>query len=122
MDDFEDSGYGKIKADENQLYTGHVGVRGNERADSLERLLWKRVDQWTGLTSCMLSRKPVGKTIHQRTESVSMTRLYEHHGGEGGGGRGGEKSAFQEVKMDSEPTQNWCCQSFYAEGYTKEEI
>jgi hypothetical protein len=32
------------------------------------------------------------------------------------------RALFRKPKKNSEPTQNWCCQSVYAEGYTKEEI
>jgi hypothetical protein len=52
-------------------------------------------------------------------ESVSMTRLYEHQVGRG---VAREERFSEKPKKNSEPTQNWCCQSFYAEGYTKKEI
>jgi hypothetical protein len=30
------------------------------------------------------------------------------------------RALFRKSKKNSELTQNWCCQSFHAEGYTKE--
>jgi hypothetical protein len=33
-----------------------------------------------------------------------------------------KRALFRKSKKNSEPTQNMCCESFYAEGYTKEEI
>jgi hypothetical protein len=80
IDGFEDSGWESLAGSKLTkmcfiCVPGHAGVKGNERADRLarkanmvdqcDRSSGKVVDQWTGQTFCMLSRRLVGKTIHQ---------------------------------------------------------
>jgi hypothetical protein len=72
------------------------------------------------LSDILHAFRQVGRTNSSSTykESVAMTRLHEHQVK-----RGSKRRAlFWKPKKNSKPTKNWCCQSFHAEGNTKEEI